>query len=48
MGRAGNRASQDIKSIVVMPMFAGPHWWGMIGFDASKEERQWSAAELGP
>jgi len=39
-------ASQEIKSIVVMPMFAGPHWWGMIGFDAVKEERQWSAAEL--
>lgn len=39
-------ASQEIKSIVVMPMFAGSHWWGMIGFDAVKEERQWSAAEL--
>lgn len=39
-------ASQEIKSIVVMPMSAGPHWWGMIGFDAIKEERQWSAAEL--
>ncbi len=39
-------ASQEIKSIVVMPMFAGSHWWGMIGFDGIKEERQWSAAEL--
>ncbi|RJR35218.1 MAG: PAS domain S-box protein [Deltaproteobacteria bacterium] len=38
--------SQEIKSIVVMPIFVGQYWWGMIGFDAIKEERQWSAAEL--
>jgi PAS domain S-box-containing protein len=39
-------ANQDIKSILVMPIFAGPHWWGMIGFDACQTEREWSAAEL--
>ncbi|MDD5641372.1 MAG: PAS domain S-box protein, partial [Syntrophales bacterium] len=38
--------SQEIESIVVMPMFVGKYWWGMIGFDAIKEKRQWSGAEL--
>lgn len=39
-------AAQDIKSIVVVPIFVGPRWWGIIGFDACGEEREWSAAEL--
>ncbi len=39
-------AAQDIKSIVVMPVMVGQHWWGMIGFDACQEEREWSTAEL--
>jgi PAS domain S-box-containing protein len=39
-------ASQDIKSIVVVPIFAGPQWWGMIGLDECLNEREWSPVEL--
>jgi len=39
-------ASQDIKSILLVPIFAGPQWWGMIGLDECLNEREWSPAEL--
>ena len=39
-------ASQDIKSIVVVPIFVGPQWWGMIGLDECLSEREWSPVEL--
>ena len=39
-------ASQDIKSIVVVPIFVGPQWWGMIGLDECLNEREWSPVEL--
>jgi PAS domain S-box-containing protein len=39
-------ASQDIKSIVIVPIFVGPQWWGMIGFDECLNEREWSPVEL--
>jgi PAS domain S-box-containing protein len=37
---------QDIKSIVVAPIFTGKAWWGLIGFDACRSEREWSDAEI--
>jgi len=39
-------ASQDIKSIVALPIFVGQQWWGMIGFDDCLNEREWSPVEL--
>ncbi len=39
-------ASQDIKSIVIVPIFVGPQWWGMIGLDECLNEREWSLVEL--
>ncbi|MFZ5448203.1 MAG: PAS domain S-box protein [Thermodesulfobacteriota bacterium] len=39
-------ASQDIKSIVIVPIFVGLQWWGMIGLDECQNEREWSPAEL--
>ncbi len=39
-------ASQDIKSIVALPIFVGQQWWGMIGFDDCLHEREWSPVEL--
>lgn len=38
--------AQDIKSIVIVPVFTGNTWWGFIGFDDCMEERIWTTAEL--
>lgn len=38
-------ASQDIRSIVVVPIFVERNWWGFIGFDECGRERAWSAQE---
>ena len=37
---------QDIRSIVAVPIFVVNKWWGFIGFDECKEEREWSEAEI--
>lgn len=37
---------QSIRSIAVVPIFAGSEWWGLIGFDDCVTEREWSAPEL--
>jgi PAS domain S-box-containing protein len=39
-------ASQDIKSIVAVPIFLGQQWWGMIGFAECLNEREWPPVEL--
>jgi len=39
-------ASQDIRSLVVVPIFVGSVWWGMIGFDQCQSEHDWSATEV--
>jgi signal transduction histidine kinase len=38
--------SQDIISIVVVPIFSDGAWWGFLGFDDCERERTWSAAEI--
>ncbi len=38
--------AQDIKSVLVVPIFTGQEWWGFIGFDECHQEREWSKAEL--
>ncbi len=37
---------QNILSIIVTPVFAGKDWWGIIGFDDCRMERQWSVVEI--
>ncbi|MBI5216873.1 MAG: PAS domain S-box protein [Ignavibacteriae bacterium] len=39
-------ALQEIKSIVIMPIYIGTVWWGFIGFDECVQEREWSIAEI--
>ena len=34
--------AQDVRSLVLLPMALGGHLFGLIGFDAVGEERQWS------
>ncbi len=36
----------DIHSIIVVPIFAGPEWWGIIGLDDCICEQQWCLAEI--
>jgi PAS domain S-box-containing protein len=38
--------AQDIKSVLVVPIFTGLDWWGFIGFDECHQEREWSTVEL--
>ncbi|MBC7228621.1 MAG: GAF domain-containing protein, partial [Thermoflexales bacterium] len=42
----GILAAQDILSIAVVPIFVGPDWWGVIGFDECRFEREWTEAEI--
>ncbi|MCE5175814.1 MAG: histidine kinase N-terminal 7TM domain-containing protein [Bacteroidales bacterium] len=37
--------SQNIKSILVIPVFIEEKLWGLIGFDDCKTEREWSSTE---
>ena len=39
-------AADGVCSIVVVPIFAGPTWWGFVGFDDCLEERDWSTATV--
>lgn len=36
---------QGILSLIIVPIFIGESWWGFIGFDETKWEREWSPAE---
>ncbi|MCI0751984.1 MAG: PAS domain S-box protein [Flammeovirgaceae bacterium] len=37
---------EDIKSIILFPIFVQEGFWGFIGFDECKYERQWSEIEF--
>ena len=39
-------AAQGIQSLLVEPIFAGPTWWGFIGFDACDEAKSWDSVEV--
>ncbi len=39
--------AQDIRSVAVVPLFAGQEWWGFLGFAECLVEREWSPAEIG-
>jgi len=38
--------SQDIQSILLLPIFVGNTYWGMIGFDDCWRERHWQDWEI--
>jgi len=38
--------SQDICSVLIVPVFTGGRWWGFVGFDECRRERHWSRAEI--
>lgn len=38
--------AQDIKSILVLPIFARKKWLGFIGFDECRKERKWEKEEI--
>ena len=35
-----------IKTTIAVPVFADGRWWGFIGFDACRSEREWSPGEI--
>lgn len=38
--------SQEIKSLLVQPIFTGNRWWGFIGFDACAAVQSWDRVEV--
>jgi PAS domain S-box-containing protein len=38
---------QGVRSILVVPVFTGQTWWGFLGVDECRAEREWSATEIG-
>ncbi len=37
---------QDIRSILVVPVFVDDEWWGFLGFDECLQDRVWSQTEI--
>ena len=37
---------EQTLSVLVVPIFVGDTWWGVIGFDERSEDREWQAAEI--
>ena len=37
--------AQEIKSVMVVPVFVELKWWGFLGFDDCVHEREWTASE---
>ena len=35
-----------VKSVLAVPIFADEHWWGLIGFEDCRGERDWAAEEI--
>ncbi|MFO8128471.1 MAG: PAS domain S-box protein [Bacteroidales bacterium] len=41
-----NLKSQNIVSLIVVPIFVYNQWWGFMGFDDCLKEREWTEAEI--
>ncbi|MFA6232757.1 MAG: PAS domain S-box protein [Bacteroidota bacterium] len=39
-------ARQNVRSLAVLPVFCGDHWWGIIRFDECRLRRTWLRSEL--
>ena len=35
-----------VRSIMLIPVFAGNEWWGFLGFSEHREEREWLPVEI--
>lgn len=35
-----------VKSVIIVPIFAEQEWWGVIGFDSCRTERNWDGGEI--
>ena len=33
------------RSFLAVPIFTGAHWWGVLGFDECRHEREWTTVE---
>jgi len=42
----GVLAAQGVCSLVVVPIFVGPSWWGFVRFDDCRTERAWPSGTL--
>ena len=45
----GERAlldAREVRSALIVPIFAGPAFWGMMGYDECENEREWSEMEI--
>ena len=40
-------SAEGVGSVLAVPVFVGPDWWGFLGFDDAREERRWSEVEIG-
>lgn len=38
--------ARGICSLVAVPIFVGPQWWGVLGVTDERHERQWDPAEI--
>ncbi|GAC1322292.1 MAG: hypothetical protein NVSMB2_19530 [Chloroflexota bacterium] len=45
-GEQARLQSQGVSSIIVVPIFAGAAWWGLVGFDDCVEERLWPSGAV--
>lgn len=39
-------AEQSPKTILLLPIFVGEQWWGLIGFNDHEQERVWPSSEI--
>jgi PAS domain S-box-containing protein len=42
----GSLAPQGMRSLAVVPLLVGNRWWGCIGFEDARPDRQWQKAEV--
>jgi two-component system cell cycle sensor histidine kinase/response regulator CckA len=38
--------AEEIRSILIVPVFSGGRWWGFVGFDECRSERDWRPLEI--
>ena len=38
--------AEEIRSLLQVPILVNGEWWGLIGFDECRRERQWSEGEI--
>ncbi|MDD3407045.1 MAG: PAS domain S-box protein [Methanomicrobium sp.] len=41
-----NMTRLGVRTSVIAPVFLNERWWGFVGFDETREDRNWSEAEI--